>query len=78
MGDANHRARWTELHSIGGAEIEDADEAELVQPPGTSGDRKAYKYFGAAKNLPGVKELFRSSRQEGGATHETPNESTHR
>ena len=37
--------------------IEDAD-GGLVQPPGTSGDRKAYKYFGAAKNLPGVKELF--------------------
>ena len=37
--------------------IEDAD-GGLVQPAGTAGDRKAYKYFGAAKNLPGVKELF--------------------
>lgn len=37
--------------------IEDAD-GGLVQPPGMSGDRKGYKYFGAAKNLPGVKELF--------------------
>jgi pre-mRNA-splicing factor ISY1 len=37
--------------------VEDAD-GGAVQPPGTAGDRKAYKYFGAAKNLPGVKELF--------------------
>jgi pre-mRNA-splicing factor ISY1 len=37
--------------------LEDVD-GEFVQPPGSSGDRKAYKYFGAARNLPGIKELF--------------------
>jgi pre-mRNA-splicing factor ISY1 len=37
--------------------IEDGD-GGLVRPLGVDGDRKGYKYFGAAKNLPGVKELF--------------------
>jgi len=43
--------------------IEDGD-GGLVRPLGAAGDRKGYKYFGAAKNLPGVKELFQAPEKK--------------
>ncbi|QDZ18603.1 pre-mRNA-splicing factor ISY1 [Chloropicon primus] len=38
-------------------------EGEGVQAPGQGGGGPAYKYFGAARNLPGVKELFEKPKQ---------------
>lgn len=76
------KGHWeTQIAALGGANyhraagsIRGSDGSEIMGASGRGG-RRGYKYFGRAKELPGVKELFETSKkdEEGAATSKRQN-----